>query len=138
MNLIGVCGDNCLFCPRYLASQNGDAKELEDVKELWVRLGLREPAFPVQDLACSGCRPENNCANSEVRSCAYEKGIENCGLCQVYPCELLEAVFEKSEDLRSHTSHLCSPEEMDALHKAFCCKRQNLDRVHSDRDKVNF
>ncbi|WP_298272967.1 DUF3795 domain-containing protein [Geobacter sp.] len=137
MNIIGVCGDNCSLCPRYLASQNGDVKELEEVKELWVRLGLRDPAFPPQDMACYGCKPENNCAYSEVRACACGKGIKNCGLCQVYPCELLHAVFEKSEKLRSHAVRFCTPKEMDALHKAFFCKRQNLDRVHFDRDKAN-
>jgi hypothetical protein len=134
MNLIGVCGDNCSFCPRYLASQSGDAEELENVKELWVRLGLRDPAVPVQDMACSGCRPENNCAYPEVRSCAYSKGIDNCGLCQMYPCKLLEAAFEKAAKLRSDAASLCSPKEMEALHEAFCCKRQNLDRVYFERD----
>ncbi|HXE98534.1 MAG TPA: DUF3795 domain-containing protein [Dongiaceae bacterium] len=137
MNVIGICGDNCSFCPRYLASQNGDVKELENVKELWVRLGLRDPDFPAQDMACSGCSPENNCAYSEVRACAYEKGIDNCGLCQVYPCKLLNVVFEKSEKLRSQAARFCTPEEMDAFHKAFFSKRQNLDQIHFDRDKGN-
>jgi hypothetical protein len=99
MNMIGICGDNCIFCPRYLATQSGDSKELEKVKELWVRLGLREPNFPTQDIACYGCKPENNCAYSEVRACAYGKGVENCGLCNEYPCGQLLAVFEKSEEL---------------------------------------
>ncbi|MBT0664665.1 DUF3795 domain-containing protein [Geobacter pelophilus] len=135
MNKIGICGDNCMFCPRYLASQNGGIKELEEVKELWVRLGLRASAVSPQDMACYGCRPENNCAYPEVRACANGKGIDNCGLCQEYPCELLNAVFEKSEELRSHAVRFCTPEEMDALHKAFCCKRQNLDRVHFDIKK---
>jgi hypothetical protein len=88
-------------------------------------------------MACSGCSPENNCAYSEVRACAYEKGIENCGLCQVYPCKLLNAVFEKSEKLRSHAARFFTPKEMDAFHKAFFSKRQNLDRVHFDRYKGN-
>jgi hypothetical protein len=137
MNIIGVCGDNCSFCPRYLASRKGDAKELEKVKELWARLGLRDHSFPTQDMVCYGCRPENNCAYSEVRACAYGKGIDNCGLCQEYPCALLLAVFEKSEKLLSHAVGICTPDEMDALHKAFCCKRQNLDRIYFDRDKIN-
>lgn len=136
MNRIGICGDNCSFCPRHLATQNGDARGLEDVKELWVRLGLRDPAFPAQGMACYGCRPENDCAYSEVRACAYGKGIENCGLCQEYPCEMLQAVFEKSQKLCSHAVHVCTPEEMDALHRAFLCKQRNLDQIHFARDKA--
>ncbi len=137
MKIIGICGDNCSFCPRYLATQDGDNKELEKVKELWVRLGLRDPAFPAQGMVCYGCRPENDCAYSEVRACAYGKGIESCGLCQEYPCEMLHAVFEKSEKLRSYAARICTPVEMDALHKAFLCKRQNLDQIHFDRNKAN-
>lgn len=135
MNMIGVCGDNCSFCPRYLASLSGDVEELEDVKELWVRLGLRDPVFPARDMACFGCRPENNCAYSDVRACAHGKGIDNCGLCQVYPCRMLIAVFEKSEMLRSFAARVCTPNEMDVLHKAFLSKRQNLDQIRFRKDK---
>lgn len=49
MSLIGVCGDNCSYCPRYIATRSGKADELEEVKELWARLGLRDPAFPARD-----------------------------------------------------------------------------------------
>jgi hypothetical protein len=130
MITIGICGDNCLYCPRYIATKNGGNKEMEEVKELWVRLGLREPAFPARDMACFGCRPENKCAYLELRTCAYEKGIENCGLCQVYPCELINAVFEKSEKLSSLATRICTSEEIDKLQKAFFSKRQNLDQIH--------
>jgi hypothetical protein len=130
MNIIGICGDNCSFCRRYLATQDGNTKELEKVKDLWVRLGLRDPAFPAQGMACFGCRPENDCAYPEVRACAHGKGIESCGLCREYPCELLQAVFKKTEKLHSHAVSVCTPGEMAALHKAFLCKRQNLDHIH--------
>jgi hypothetical protein len=52
MATIGICGDNCLFCPRYLATLSGKTEELERVKELWARLGLREPSILAQDLIC--------------------------------------------------------------------------------------
>jgi hypothetical protein len=135
MNTIGICGDNCLHCPRHTAAQNGGAKELEEVKELWVRLGLRDLAFPAQDMACFGCRPENKCAYSELRACAREREIDNCGLCKGYPCELINAAFEKSEKLRSHAARVCTPGEMDALHKAFFSKRQNLDQMRFGKDE---
>jgi hypothetical protein len=133
--MIGICGDNCVYCPRYVATQNGGAKALEEVKELWVRLGLRDPDFTAQDMACSGCRPENKCAYSEVRACVYGKGIENCGICQGYPCGLLNAVFEKSEKLCSHAARVCTPEEIEALRKAFFSKRRSLDRMRFGKDE---
>ena len=130
MSPIGICGDNCSYCPRYIATQNRSAKEFEKVKELWVRLGLRDPAFPDRDLACFGCRPDNECAYSELRTCAREKGIDNCGLCDRYPCRLINAAFDKSEKLRLHATRICTPEEMDTLRKAFFSKKQNLDQIH--------
>jgi hypothetical protein len=133
--MIGICGDNCHYCPRYVATQNGDARELEKVKELWVRLGLRDPSFPPEDMACFGCGPENKCAYSKVRDCAHGKGIGTCGPCQAYPCELLKAVFENSENLRLRAARVCTPKEMDALCKAFFSKRQNLDQMRFGQDE---
>ncbi len=129
---IGICGDNCSYCPRYIATQNRSAEELEEVKELWVRLGLRDPVFPAQDLACFGCKPENKCAYSELRICASEKGFDNCGLCDGYPCKLINDVFEKTEKLRFHATCVCTHEEMDTLYKAFFSKRRNLDQIHRE------
>ena len=137
MNSMGICGDNCVFCPRYLATQSGSASELEKVKELWVRLGLRDPAFPVQAMACLGCRPENKCAYPEVRDCANGKGIENCGLCHAYPCDLINTVFDKTAKIRHDAARICTPEEMEALQKAFCSKRQNLDLMRLSKDDLN-
>jgi hypothetical protein len=117
-----------------MATQNGSAKELERVKELWVRLGLRDPAFPAQDMVCFGCKPENNtCAYAELRACAHKKGVENCGLCRGYPCAMLNAALDKSERLLSRSTTVCTPKEMDMLNKAFFSKRQNLERIHFEK-----
>jgi hypothetical protein len=129
---IGVCGDNCSYCPRYIATQNRNATELDKVKELWVRLGLRDPTFPARDLVCLGCKPGNKCVYSKLPACAREKGIDNCGLCDRYPCNLINAVLEKSEKLRSHATKICTPEEMEVLDKAFFSKRQNLEQIHTE------
>jgi hypothetical protein len=53
----------------------------------------------------------------------------------VHPCGLLNAVFEKSKKLRSRAARVCTPEEMDALRKAFFSKRQNLDRMRFVKDE---
>ena len=135
MALIGVCGDNCSYCPRYVATKSGGIDKLEKIKELWVRLGLRGPTFPARDLSCFGCRPENNCAYSELRACATGRGIDNCGLCDGYPCNLINASFQKSENLRSHAARVCTPEEMGTLCEAFLSKRQILDQIHREMNE---
>jgi hypothetical protein len=132
---IGICGDNCSYCPRYVATQDGSVNELEEVKELWVRLGFRDPAFLSRDLACDGCKPENKCAYPELHVCAREKGIDNCGLCEKYPCELISDAFKRTEELRSRAIRICTPQEMDTLYKAFFSKKESLDRIHHEIDQ---
>lgn len=133
--MVGICGDNCSFCPRYVASQNGSVEAIEKVKKMWVRLGLRKPDFPLQAMTCNGCLPENKCAYSELRSCVNSKGVENCGLCSQYPCETIEAVFANSERLRSQASLVCTGVEMELLDKAFFSKSEYFDLIQKNKAK---
>ena len=133
--MFGMCGDNCSYCPRLIATKSGRSGELEKVKELWVRLGLRDPDFPVEDMACHGCRPEKNCAYSELRTCVKAKGYKNCGPCEQYPCKLINSVYDKTEALRSHASKVCSQEEMKILRKAFFSKKEYLDKTNREKNK---
>lgn len=130
MDMIGICGDNCLYCPRYIATRKSSMTELQNVKEWWVRLELRGPDFPAQDMACSGCRPENLCAYNDIRACAQEKDFQNCGLCESYPCDLLQTAFEKTQALHKQAELVCTTEEMSVLKKAFFSKKQNLNLVY--------
>jgi hypothetical protein len=130
MNKIGVCGDNCSFCPRYIATLSGDIGEFEKVKELWVRMGWRDESFPAENLACHGCTPEVKCAYPQLRDCAYGKKVPNCGLCDNYPCELVNAAFKRTSNLESVAGRVCSKEEIDVLNKAFLHKKITLVRIH--------
>ncbi len=135
MEIIGVCGDDCAHCPRYIATQEGNPAKLEQVRELWVRLGLREPSFPAEEFACYGCASEAKCAYPELRQCAVTKHIANCGLCEDYPCELIEAAFGKTRTLESKIAGLCSPNELETLKQAFFYKKRTLDRIHGQLKK---
>ncbi|MFC1839607.1 DUF3795 domain-containing protein [Thermodesulfobacteriota bacterium] len=138
MSMIGLCGDNCQFCPRYIAAQNGSIEEYVKVKELWIRLGLRSLGFPVEDMACHGCKPENKCAYKELRECVIKKGCKNCGLCDEYPCELIMSTFKKSEKLRSKAAKVCNKEEMNMLQKAFFLKKEYFDQICQKQRRKAF
>ena len=99
MTMIGVCGDDCSCCPRYIATQTRSLEEFEKVKQLWVRFGFRDATFPAKDLACDGCSPDIHCAYPELCACANKHAIENCGLCEEYPCGLMEEAFAETSDL---------------------------------------
>lgn len=117
--MVGICGDSCPDCPLYIATRNGSAIKLDEVKELWVRLSPRDPSFPVKDMVYLACKPENNCSYSEVRACVQRREIENCGLCKTYPCNLITAAFEKSAKLCSRFASVSKSEELNILDKAF-------------------
>jgi hypothetical protein len=137
MDMNGICSDNCTYCPRYTATQNGGKIELGKVKELWVRLGFRDQNFNIKEMACHGCIPENNCAYPDLCKCVSGKAHENCGFCDEYPCEFLNKVFDKSEKLKSLAAKVCTQEEMDTLDKAFFSKKEYFDRIHEKhREKV--
>jgi hypothetical protein len=110
-------------------------KELEKVKDLWVRLGLREPSFPAKDLICNGCQPENKCAYPEIRTCAYEKGVSSCGLCENYPCQRIKEVFGRTEIWKTKSLANCSSEEYELINKAFGLKKKYLDEIHRENQK---
>lgn len=127
--VIGVCGDDCGACPRFRATASGDPAELDVVRDLWVRIGLREPGVSAGSLACDGCSPSRPCAWPLVRDCAFSRGIPNCGLCCEFPCGRLEAVFEASEALAAKVASCCSQTERDVLTGAFMMKRRNLELI---------
>jgi uncharacterized protein YoaH (UPF0181 family) len=128
--MFGACGDDCSVCPRYKATITSDRKALERVKELWVLFGWRAPEVTAEELKCSGCSKDNPCSYQKLRDCAFGKGLKNCGLCASYPCSLVNAAFEKTENAFHSLKGLCSGEEMEAITKAFRYKKTNLDRIH--------
>jgi hypothetical protein len=129
---IGVCGDDCSVCLRYIATKNANENDLNRVKEIWVSLGWREPGIDAHELKCFGCCKENRCAYQEIRDCAFGKNFSNCGLCTEYPCALSIAAFEKTEKAFLHINNINDDEEKQLLINAFRHKKLNLDTIHND------
>lgn len=137
MSRIGACGDNCEFCHRYRATISRDSAELEKVKQLWVRIGLRDESFPAEQLACTRCHPNEQCGHKELLACGNKNRIQNCGQCKNYPCKIVSDMFDKTERWKHDLRHKCSAEEYELLKKAFCEKKANLDWIHSTYNKKN-
>ena len=122
--VIGACGDNCNECPRFRATEDGSEESLSEVAHLWLRLGFRDRLVSNDEIRCYGCRPENNCAYRELRDCAFQRRLTNCGMCHGYPCELTELAFRKSAELRKRIER--SPEFIRG-YAAFFRKKENLE-----------
>lgn len=65
--LYGFCGENCRECEYYIGEK--------------IRRGDNSPG-------CRGCRSEGG--DCDIRICCLAKGIESCGKCGGFPCDLLK------------------------------------------------
>lgn len=98
---IAYCGLNCEGCPIYLATRETDPELQEDMRKSIAELCFDEYGMTLQPeeiTDCDGCRSVNGrlfsgCRNCEIRKCAMEKLLDNCGLCLEFSCEKLENFF---------------------------------------------
>jgi hypothetical protein len=126
---LGICGDICSECPRYIATRNNDMVELEKVAELWFRMGFRNSIVSPEELICNGCSKELDCAH-KINNCEHLAGKTNCGECDIYPCKRLNVIFEKTDKFAWICRKKCSDSEYLQLEKAFFNKRKILNEAN--------
>lgn len=127
--MIAACGNDCSACPRYVSHPyEKTPEELRRTAELWMKIGYRDRIVTNEEIACTGCRPENWCRYQAV-TCCEEKGIPNCALCEAYPCAGMKACFEITASFEPRCRLVCTEEEYSRLKRAFFEKEQNLERI---------
>jgi diamine N-acetyltransferase len=123
---IGACGDNCDECPRFSATRSGSRDELACVARLWFDLGLRDRVVTPDEISCKGCLPENRCAYTVQRNCAFQKGYRNCGYCREYPCAIVADTFRITEETHRRAADISG---FESIYRAFFMKKENLDGI---------
>jgi hypothetical protein len=129
---ISICGDICSECPRFIATQSNDISALEKVAELWFRLGLREKILEPEELKCGGCSKSKPCAY-DLNTCEHLIGKQNCGECDIFPCDKINFAFQKTTLLEPICKEKCSKEEYKVLTRAFLMKRQILTEINNNK-----
>jgi len=129
---LGFCGDDCSACPRYIATQSGSRERLKEVAEMWWRAGWRDTIVSPDEMVCGGCASVKWCRYDEIRKCAREKRIGNCGQCYDYPCAKITKVFEQTESYAETCKERVSKEDYECFHKAFFSKRERLHRINNE------
>ncbi len=120
--IITLCGDNCLYCPRYLAKSE---KELEDTAKLWYKVGWRDHIVSNEEIACGGCSSHKQCTYKLV-DCIKNNKVEKCNQCKEYPCDKIISMLDRSKQYRIRCMEICTDEEYQILLKAFFEKAENL------------
>lgn len=122
MDKITLCGDNCLFCPRYTAKTD---KELSDTAELWYRIGWRDKIVSNEAIKCTGCSSHKQCTYNLVE-CIKLKGVEKCNQCSEFPCDKIQTMLSRSAEYEKKCITICTEKEYSMLEKAFFNKEVNL------------
>lgn len=123
--IIAACGNDCEKCPRHMPRGEG---ELRDTAVLWHKIGYRDEVVSNEQIRCFGCCADNWC-RYEIVSCTAGRGLDNCGQCERYPCEKIEAAFEATMSFEPDCKRCCTKEEYEVMKRAFFEKRKNLDEI---------
>jgi hypothetical protein len=132
--IIGFCGDVCSLCPRYVATMSNDTEALKRFAALWFKLGFRPEVIDPEQMKCYGCNRDMACSNG-INNCIHLKNINNCGECNNFPCDKINAVFEKTNKTNSICKGKCTEEEYNVLSNAFLSKREILTKINSELKK---
>ena len=93
-NCFAYCGYNCSKCPVYKETKDNNLKQLRKI------LYNNNPNETVETLGCYGCKLNESinfmCVNCQIRQCAMEKNVENCGLCNNFPCGKLVFISKET------------------------------------------
>ena len=119
---ITLCGDNCIYCPRYNARTDD---ELKHVAELWYKVGWRDSVVSNEKIKCTGCSSHKQCTYQLV-DCTKEHGVAKCNQCKEFPCVKIADMLKRSEMYQKKCREVCTAEEYAALEKAFFNKENNL------------
>jgi hypothetical protein len=81
--IIAYCGLNCAECGAFIAMKNDDQVLREKTAAEWTV--AHNFNFTPEMINCTGCKGDGvqigHCSNCEMRKCASEKGVVNCGAC---------------------------------------------------------
>lgn len=119
---ITLCGDNCIYCPRYNARTDD---ELKRIAELWYKVGWRDSVVSNDEIKCTGCSSHKQCTYQLV-DCTKEHGVTKCNQCGKFPCVKIADMLKRSEAYQKKCREVCTAEEYAALEKAFFDKENNL------------
>ncbi len=64
---IAYCGDNCEFCPRYVATLSNSKEKLKEAALLMRKVGLSYNLENPENMMCHGCQDKEKCENNNYQ-----------------------------------------------------------------------
>lgn len=117
MSMLSFCGLECSSCPIYLATIQDDNALRAKAVEMF---GSDKYPLTVADINCFGCTSIDKplfkfCSECEIRACATEKHLINCGHCQDYACSKLDIAFEMDKEAKGRLDKIFASFENNTL-----------------------
>ncbi|MFW9988025.1 MAG: DUF3795 domain-containing protein [Candidatus Odinarchaeota archaeon] len=116
---IARCGDDCSYCPRYHLNLKNNKKYLTEIAALFMNIGWRDCIEPLETIRCMGWDFFDGICEYNIRECCLEKKIDNCGICEDYPCNKIERAFEITKENIEKFRSILSKEQYHTFDKAF-------------------
>jgi hypothetical protein len=121
----GRCGFHCSCCPAFRENVQGDSDRIR-VHQTWKKIyGLD---IAPETIRCDGCiRPDNENpyrigGACEIRACVQQKSIPHCGICSVFPCDLMERHLASVGTVIQESHDTLSPEEFQDFIVPYLCR----------------
>lgn len=95
--IIAHCGLICTECPAYIATQTNDERMREQTAEMWSK--IYNAPLTAANINCDSCLSDGprligHCHVCQIRGCARQRHVVNCGHCADFPCDKLTQIFQ--------------------------------------------
>jgi Protein of unknown function (DUF3795) len=126
MIMLSACGFRCDLCPA-LERNVSCREDQEATSSGWKK--YYDIDLPPDQIVCGGCRvapapgrelPARKC---ETRDCVTERGLDNCGQCEEYPCERKESLMRDVERTIERHAKSVSPAEYAEFFEPYDARR---------------
>jgi hypothetical protein len=119
------CGFLCSSCKAYKGNIRSDS-DRNRVHIIWKKIYGHD--IPEEVICCDGClkpddeNPTRIGRDCPIRSCVLEKKIPHCGLCNSYPCDLIEKHLDSVESVTPGCRVSCTQEEFRDFVEPYLCR----------------
>lgn len=103
--MMAYCGLLCNECPAYKATVADDMPMREETAEKWSAMyGTNIKPEQINCLGCDSSVLFGHCSVCEIRSCAKEKSLKDCGKCEDFVCKKVEGILNYDEGAKKRLS----------------------------------
>ena len=132
------CGMRCDLCLVYRPNVEENDRR-EEICKVFAKVWNGYEPNP-QEIICDGCSANTKntilfSPDCKTRQCVMDKGLEHCGYCNYYPCDIFPAEPTQEELIQKIEVEQQWTWEDEKLMEAYTCKK-NMDEFRRSRKRT--